>query len=128
MRRKTLKHICHAKMQASNDTIRETMLDLGATSNFIQSMDRLELTGLSSKTISMASRHIMQATMPGLAPLRQLKAGAQEAIIVPGLSMKVLMSVKQLADQGYTKIFHSHLQGVTIYDNASFKFVTTKQP
>jgi hypothetical protein len=92
--RKALQHNCNAEMHAINKAIKEAMLDLGATSNFIQSADGLELTGPSSKTISTASGHVMRATMTALLPLRQLKAGAREAIIVPELSTKKLMSVK----------------------------------
>ena len=104
------------------------MLDLGATSNFIQSADGLELTGPSSKTVSTANGHVMKATMTALLPLGQLKAGAREAIVIPEMSTKALMSVKQLADQGYTTIFHPYLQGVTVHDNDGFKLVTSKPP
>ncbi len=38
------------------------------------------------------------------------------------------MSVKQLADQGYTTIFDPHLEGVTAHDNDGFKLVTSKLP
>ena len=38
------------------------------------------------------------------------------------------MSVKQLADPGYTTIFHPHLEGVTVHDNDGFKLVTSKPP
>ncbi len=82
------------------------MLDSGAMSNFIQSADGLELTGPSSKTVSTANGHVKKATMTAILPLGQLKAGAREAIIIPKMSTKALMSVKQLADQGYTTIFH----------------------
>jgi hypothetical protein len=63
----------------------------------------------------------MKATMTALLSLRQLKAGAQEAMVIPEMSTKALMSVKQLADQGYTTIFHPYLQGVTVHDNEDFK-------
>ncbi len=103
------------------------MLDSGTMSNFIQSADGLELTGPSSKTVSTANGHVMKATMTALLPLGQLKAGAQEAIVIPEMSTKALMSVKQLADQGYTAIFHPYLQGVTVHDDG-FKLVTSKPP
>jgi hypothetical protein len=102
------------------------MLDLGATSNFIQSADGLELTDPSSKTVTTANGHVMKATMTALLPLRQLKVGAQEAIVIPEMSTKALMSVKQLADQEYITIFYPYLQGVTVHDNDGFKFVTSK--
>jgi hypothetical protein len=78
------------------------MLDLGATSNFIQSADKLELTSPSFKTVSTANGHVMKATMTALLPCRQLKAGAREAIVIPEMSTKALISVKQYANQGYT--------------------------
>ncbi len=52
--------------------IREAMLDSGATSNFIQSADGLELTGPSSKSVSTANGHIMKATHRARLPLTQL--------------------------------------------------------
>ena len=103
------------------------MLDSGATSNFIQSADGFELIGPSSKTVSTANGQLMRATMTALLPLTQLRAGAREAIVIPELK-QALMSVKQLADQGYTTIFHPHLEGVTVHDNDGFKLVISKPP
>ncbi len=103
------------------------MLDSGATSNFIQSADGFELMGPSSKTVSTANGQLMRATMTALLPLTQLRAGAREAIVIPELKQE-LMSVKQLADQGYTTIFHPHLEGVTVHDNDGFKLVISKPP
>jgi hypothetical protein len=91
-KRKLLQNDCRAENQAINNAIKEVaaikeaMLDSGATSNFIQSADGLELTGPSSKTVSTANEHVMKATMTALLPLRQLKARAQEAIIIPEMS------------------------------------------
>jgi hypothetical protein len=65
--------------------------------------------------------------MTALLPLTQLRAGAREAIVIPELK-QALMSVKQLADQGYTTIFHPHLEGVTVHDNDGFKLVISKPP
>jgi hypothetical protein len=48
-------------------------------------------------------------------------------IVTPELK-QALMSVKQLADQGYTTIFHPHLEGVTVHGNDGFKLVTSKPP
>ncbi len=133
-KRKLLQNNRRAENQAIDDAIKEVaaikeaMLDSGATSNFIQSADGLELTGQSSKTVSTANGHVMKATMTALLPLRQLKARAREAIVIPEMSTKALMSVKQLANQGYTTIFHPCLQGVTVHDNDSFILITSKPP
>jgi hypothetical protein len=104
------------------------MLDSGATSNFVQSADGFELTGPSSKSVSTANGHIMKATQTALLPLNQLNIGAREATVIPEMSTKALMSVRQLADQGYTTIFHPYLQGATVNDNDSFKLVINKPP
>ena len=69
----------------------------------------------------------MKATMTALFPLKQLKAGACEAIVVPDLQ-QALMSVKQLADQGYTTIFHPYLEGASVHGNDSFELVIRKLP
>ena len=104
------------------------MLDLGATSNFVQSADGFELTGPSSKSVSTANGHIMKATNTALLPLKQLKVGARKATVIPEMSTQALMSVRQLADQGYTTIFHPYLQGATVHDNDSFQLVINKPP
>lgn len=104
------------------------MLDSGATSNFIKSADGFKLTGPSSKSVSTANGQIMKATNTALLPLTQLTAGAREAIVIPEMSTNALMSVKQLADQGYTTIFHPYLQGATVHDNDSFELVINRPP
>jgi len=81
------------------------MLDLGATSNFVQLADGFKLTGPSSKSVSTANGHIMKATHRARLPLTQLNERAREAIVIPEMSTQALMSVRQLADQGYTTIF-----------------------
>ena len=68
----------------------------------------------------------MKATNTALLPLTKLTIGAQEATVIPELSTKALMSIKQLADQGYTTIFHPYLQGATVHDNDSFIIVINK--
>ena len=70
----------------------------------------------------------MKAMHTALLPLTQLNVGAREAIVIPEMSTQELMSVRQLADQGYTTVFHPYLQGATVHDNDSFKLVTNKSP
>ncbi len=69
----------------------------------------------------------MKATNTALLPLTQLNVGAREATVIPEMT-KALMSVRQLADQGYTTIFHPYFQGATVHDNDSFKLVINKPP
>jgi hypothetical protein len=116
-----------AENEAIDNAIKQALLDSAATSNFIQSADGFEITGPSSKIVSTANGAIMKATMTALLPLKQLKAGAREAIVVPDIK-QALMSVKQLADQGYTTIFHPYLEGASVHDNDSFELVIHKPP
>ena len=127
-KRRILKEARHAENQAIDEAIKEAMLDSGATSNFIKSATGMKLTGPSSKVVSTANGQVMKATMTAILPLTQLKGGAREAVVLPEMSTKALMSVKQLADQGYTTIFHPHSQGASVHDNDGFKLVTSKQP
>jgi hypothetical protein len=77
-KRKALKDDHHAKNQVINKainkvrSIEEAMLDLGATSNFVQLADGFELTDPSSESVSNANGHIMKATNTALLPLKQL--------------------------------------------------------
>ena len=69
----------------------------------------------------------MQASSTALLDLSKLRTEAREAIVVPGLNTKALLSVSPLANAGYTTIFHPHKQGVTVHDKDSFK-LTFKEP
>ncbi len=130
-----MKDACQTENRLINEAINkvraieEAMLDLGATSNFVQSADGFELTSPSSKSVSTANSHIMKPTQRACLPLTQLNNGAQEAIVIPEMSTQALMSVRQLADQGYyTTIFHPYLQGATVHDYDSVRLVINKPP
>jgi hypothetical protein len=56
-----------------------------------------------------------------------LSVGAREAHVLEGLKPKALLSVKTLADNGYTTIFHPHDQGVTVHGLDDFE-LTLKSP
>ena len=118
---------CQGKNEVIDDAIKQALLDSATMSNFIQSADGFKITGPSSKIVSAANDAIMKATMTALLPLKQLKAGAREAIVVPDRK-QALMSVKQLADQGYTTIFHPYLKGASVHDNDSFEPIIHKPP
>jgi hypothetical protein len=70
----------------------------------------------------------MKATNTALLPLKQLKVGVRKAAAIPEMSTQALMSIRQLADQGYTTIFHPYHQGATAHDNDSFQLVINKRP
>ena len=91
----------------------EALLDSAATSSFIQSAQGLQITGKSNKVVRAANGGLMQASSTALLDLSKLRTEAREAIVVPGLNTKALLSVSPLANAGYTTIFHPHKQGVT---------------
>ncbi len=70
----------------------------------------------------------MQASSTALLDLSKLRTEAREAIVVPGLNTKALLSVSPLANAGYTTIFHPHKQGVTVHDKDSFKLIFKEPP
>ena len=69
----------------------------------------------------------MPATKVVELPIPGLSRPATQAMVVPALKQPALLSVRQLADNGYTTIFHPHKQGVTVHDTDSFK-LTTSEP
>eukprot|EP00956_Cyclotella_meneghiniana_P034606 scaffold106655_cov36-Cyclotella_meneghiniana.AAC.1 len=69
----------------------------------------------------------MQASSTALLGLNKLRSEAREALVVPELKPTALMSVSQLANNGYTTIFHPYQEGVTVHDANSFS-LTLKSP
>ena len=110
-----------------NKATEEALLDSGATSSFVQSEQDVQLTGKSDKMVRAADGGLMPARSTGLLALTKLRKGAREALVVPGLKPKALLSVSPLANNGYTTIFHPHKQGVTVHDADSFS-LTLKSP
>ena len=81
----------------------------------VQSSQGMELTGPSNRRVVTAGGQILQASNTALLPTTKLSAGAREAHVLEGLQPKALLSVKTLADNGYTTIFHPHDKGVTVH-------------
>ena len=102
-------------------TAEEALLDSGATSSFVQSEHDVQLTGKSDKMVRAADGGLMPASSTGLLALTKLRKGACEALVVPGLKPKALMSVSPLANNGYTTIFHPKGEGVTVHNRGSFR-------
>eukprot|EP00804_Cyclotella_cryptica_P003263 CCRYP_010497-RA/>CCRYP_010497-RA protein AED:0.29 eAED:0.28 QI:0/0/0/1/0.33/0.25/4/0/732 len=109
-------------------TAEEALLDSGATSSFVQSEHDVQLTGKSDKMVRAADGGLMPASSTGLLALTTLRQGAREALVVPGLKPKALMSVSPLANNGYTTIFHPHDEGVTVHDTGSFNLTLNSPP
>ena len=116
------------KERRKNRVYEEALLDSAATSSFVQSERGLQLTGKSNKVVITADGGSMQASSTGLLNLSTLRLEAREAIVVPGLKPKALMSVSPLANNGYTTIFHPYKQGVTVHDKDSFNLTFNLPP
>ena len=91
------------------------IIDSGATSHFVTTTTNLPKTGHSNKTVLLPDGNKLRATHKVHLPFDNLEKQAQEADVLPNLK-KSLMSVGQLADQGYTTIFHPKDQGVTVHN------------
>ena len=81
------------------------MLDSGASKTFVNSSQGLELTGTSDKIVVTANGSELPASNTALLNIRALAKKAREAIVVPGMQQKALLSVGNLADNDYTTIF-----------------------
>ena len=101
------------------------ILDSGATSNFGQEGGGFIPTGEpSSKVVGMANGQPVQASQRALLPMSNLRQGAREGDILPGLHNS-LVSVSKFADEGYVTIFEPGDKGVAVYDANDVKIELT---
>ena len=114
-RRQAHREQARQEANAVEEAITQAMLDSGASKTFINSHRGLELTGLSNKTVVTANGSELPASNTALLNTTALSKGAREALIVPGMQQKALMSVATLADNGYTVVFSPGQQGVAVY-------------
>ena len=121
------KHIrSHEEHDHDDEIIKQAMMDSGATIHLNKPSDGLPHTGPLYKEVSVANGQILQTLHMACLPLTQLKEVAQCTHILPGLACDSLMSVKVLADNGYTTIFHPDDIGVTVHDSNNIKLTSTK--
>ena len=109
-------------LQAAIKEVKSAIINSGSTINLNQISDELEPTGVSNKCIVVATGEESRTTHTALLPMRQLRQAARETHILPELTPNSLLSVKQLADNGYTTIFHPHERGVTVHDGHDITF------
>ena len=126
-RRKSRSQHKQAEEAAINAAIEEALLDSGASRTLIQSAQGMKLTGSSELKVVTAGGQVLQASHTALLPTTKLSDGAREAHVLKGLKPKALLSVKTLADNGYTTIFHPYDQGVTVHGLDDFE-LTLKSP
>jgi hypothetical protein len=109
---------------------RQTMklvIDSGATSYFFPEELDLPKKGKSDKEVFLPDNSSLQASYKTELPFEQLSNKAREADILPGLKTP-LISVKKLAEEGYTTIFHPGEEGVTIHKKDTITIATTEPP
>jgi hypothetical protein len=113
---------------AIEEAITQAMLDSGASKTFVNSRRGLQLTGTSNKVVVTANGTELPASNTALLNTTALSKGAREAIVVPGMQQKALMSVATLADNGYTVIFSPEQQGVAIYRGNEVSISPNSEP
>ena len=99
------------------------IIDSGTTSHFVTTTTNLPGVGTSDKTVILPDGNKLQATHKVHLPFDNVERSAREADVLPHLK-KSLMSVGQLADHGYTTVFHPHDKGVTVHDKVDIKAST----
>ena len=119
-----------AKQKADNEAIQQAiqhaMVDSGATSHFVKSESNFKQRGPSDAIIVAANGAPMPATKVVELPIPGLSRPATQAMVVPALNQPALFSVCQLADNGYTTIFHPHQRRVSVHNVDSFKLITSQ--
>ena len=91
------------------------MLDSGASKTFVNSGRGMQLTGPANKIVVTANKTELPASNTVLLPTCALSKGAGEAIVVPGMSQRALMSVATLANNGYTTVFLPGHEGMNVF-------------
>jgi hypothetical protein len=68
------------------------------------------------KLLSPPTGNKLPASNTALLPARAISKGAREAVVVPGMRLRALMSVAMLANNGYTTVFLPGQQGVNVFN------------
>eukprot|EP00804_Cyclotella_cryptica_P028801 CCRYP_020156-RA/>CCRYP_020156-RA protein AED:0.37 eAED:0.36 QI:0/0/0/1/0.66/0.75/4/0/434 len=116
-----------AAFQAILNDFRDTaIIDSGTTVHLSKESDGLKLTGPSRLSIAVATGQHSQTTATALLPLDNIRPEARITHILPELQPNSLLSVKQLADNGYVTIFHPHDKGVTVHDENDIRLTSQR--
>jgi hypothetical protein len=75
----------------------------------------MQLTGPPNTIVVTANGTELPASNTALLPTHTLSKGAREAIVVPGMSQRALMSVATLTNNGYTTVFLPGQEGVNVF-------------
>eukprot|EP00804_Cyclotella_cryptica_P010200 CCRYP_013822-RA/>CCRYP_013822-RA protein AED:0.07 eAED:-0.02 QI:0/-1/0/1/-1/0/1/0/95 len=94
---------------------------------FINSQQGLQLTGKSNKVVVTTNGTKLPASNTALLNATGLSKGTPEAIVVPGMQQKALLSVALLEDNGYTVIFLPWQKGVAVYQENNVDISTNDE-
>ena len=100
------------------------IVDSGTTVHLNKETDNLERTRPSNLTVAIATGQVSKTTATAQLPLSGIRPAARVTHILPKLHPNSLLSVKQLADNGYMTIFHPHNKGVTVHDENDVKLTS----
>jgi hypothetical protein len=113
---------------AIEEAITEVMSDSGTSKTFVNSRRGMQLTRPSNKIVVTANGTELPASNNALLPTRALSKGAREAIVVPGMIQRALMSVAMLANNGYTTVFLPGQEGVNVFHANDVDISSTAPP
>jgi len=104
------------------------MIDSGASKTFVNSGRGMLLTRPSNKIVVTANGTKVPASNTALLPPRALSKGAREAIVVPRMSQRALMSMATLENNGYTTVFLPGQEGVHVFHANDVDISSTAPP
>ncbi len=100
---------------------------MGATTNFATEDMNLPMKGKSHKEVYLPDNTKLHASYKTELPFKELTSRAREADVLPGLKTP-LMSVNNMAEEGYTTIFPPREERVTIHKSGTLTIATTEPP
>ena len=99
------------------------MLDSGASSHFNKEDDDLPVINDNIKYVKTASGEMHATLGEAQLPLPQLNKASRVTNVLPALTQDSLLSIKTLADNGYTTIFYPYDRGAEVHSDDTVSFV-----
>ena len=116
-----------SELPNSNKVNESMVVDSGATSHFATETIDLPRTGeTSNKQVRLPDGNIIRGSQKAVLPCPNLPKNAAGVDVLPNLQ-KSLFSVGEVADEGYTTVFHPRNEGVTIHREGTIT-ITTSEP
>ena len=120
---RTNKWVRHTERRREHKLI----INSGTTSHFVSKELNLPSEGTSNKSMYLPDDTKLQTSTKTKLPFEQLTNKAREVDVLPGLK-RLLLSVSEMAEEGYATVFHPGDKGVTIHKEDMFTITTSKPP